>query len=167
MKGVLAGFESEQALRRALDRLAATHMDNVDTYTPAPLNEESSGSPLPLVMFVAGMLGFIGFFLLMAYADVYAYPLNIGGRPEFAWPAFVPIAFELGVLCAMAAGFFGYFVICRMPQLYDPIDGCDRFKEASRDGWFVAVRVNDPEGVAQVRAILEPLGPASVEEFSE
>jgi hypothetical protein len=79
----------------------------------------------------------------------------------------VPIAFELGVLCAMAAGFFGYFVICRMPQLYDPIDGCDSFREASRDGWFVAVRFNDSEGVAQVRAVLDPLGPTSVEEFSE
>ena len=79
----------------------------------------------------------------------------------------LPIAFELGVLCAMAAGFFGYFVICRMPQLYDPIDGCDSFREASRDGWFVAVRFNDSEGVAQVRAVLDPLGPTSVEEFSE
>jgi hypothetical protein len=54
-----------------------------------------------------------------------------------------------------------------MPQLYDPIDGCDSFREASRDGWFVAVRFNDSEGVAQVRAVLDPLGPTSVEEFSE
>jgi hypothetical protein len=122
MKGVLAGFASAQALRDAVERLAAADVREIETYTPAPLDEDSSGSPLPLVMFVAGMLGFIGFMALMTYADVYAYPLNVGGRPQFAWPAFVPIAFEIGVLCAMAAGFVGYFVVCRMPRIYDPID---------------------------------------------
>lgn len=165
MTGILAGFDSEGALRRAMDRLAAAHIEDVETYTPMPLDNGSTGSPLPLAMFVAGMLGFIGFFLLMTYADVHAFPLNIGGRPRFAWPAFVPIAFELGVLCAMGAGFFGFFLLCRMPRLYDPIDECDSFRKASRDGWFVAVRSRDPQRLAQARAVLDPLSPASVEEF--
>jgi hypothetical protein len=166
VKGLLAGFESEHALRQAVDRLAAAQVGGVDTYTPAPFDEGVSGSPLPLAMFVAGMLGFIGFMLLMGYADVYAYPLDIGGRPRFAWPAFVPIAFEIGVLCAMGVGFLGYFVVCRMPRLYDPIDECHSFRMASRDGWFVAVRANDAEHLVRARAVLDPLHPASVEEFS-
>jgi hypothetical protein len=112
------------------------------------------------------MLGFIGFFLLMTYADVSAYPLDIGGRPKFAWPAFVPIAFELGVLCAMATGFFGFFFVCRMPQLYDPVDECASLRRASRDGWFVAVRCDDLQRLAHVRTIIEPLRPASIEEFA-
>jgi Protein of unknown function (DUF3341) len=161
MTGVLAGFETEQALRHALDRLAAEHVGNVETYTPVALNEHPTGSPLPLLMFVAGILGFAGFFGLMAYADVWAYPQNIGGRPEFAWPSFVPIAFELGVLCAMGAGLLGYFVICRLPRPYEPIDECEHFRRASRDGWFVAVRSSD----AHARGILDALRPASIEEF--
>jgi len=164
--GILAGFDSQSALRQAMDRLAAAHIEDVETYTPMPLDEDSAGSPLPLAMFVAGILGFIGFFLLMTYADVHAFPLNVGGRPRFAWPAFVPIAFELGVLCAMGTGFFGFFLLCRMPQLYDPIDECDSFRRASRDGWFVAVRSVDPKRLAQARAVLDPLAPASIEEFS-
>ncbi len=167
MKGVLAEFESAQALRDALERLAAADVREIETYTPAPLDEDSSGSPLPLLMFVAGMLGFIGFMALMTYADVYAYPLNIGGRPQFAWPAFVPIAFEIAVLCAMAAGFFGYFVVCRMPRLYDPIDECDQLKEASRDGWFVAVRSDDAARLARARAVFSTLTSISIEDFSE
>jgi hypothetical protein len=167
MKGVLAGFESAQALRDAVERLAAADVREIETYTPAPLDEDSSGSPLPLVMFVAGMLGFVGFMMLMTYADVYAYPLNVGGRPQFAWPAFVPIAFEGGVLCAMVAGFFGYFVVCRMPRLYDPIDECEHFREASRAGWFVAVRSDDPDRLAEARAVLGNLASISIEEFSE
>jgi hypothetical protein len=115
---------------------------------------------------VAGVAGFVGCFLLMTYADVYAYPLDIGGRPTFAWPAFVPIAFEVGVLCAMVVGFFGYFIVCRMPQLYDPVDECERFRRASRDGWFVAIRSSDPEHVAQARTLIDTLQPTSVEEFS-
>lgn len=166
MSGVLAGFETEAALRAALDRLAATHVGSVETYTPKALDEEGTGSPLPLLMFVAGLLGFLGFFLLMAYADVWAYPLNIGGRPKLAWPSFVPIAFELGALCAMAAGFFGYFLICRMPRLYDPVDECDSFRRASRDIWFVAICSDDPQRVAHARAALDALRPASLEEFA-
>jgi hypothetical protein len=169
VKGLLAGFESEEALSRALDRLAAAELGHIETFTPTPLNESSSpgGSPLPLVMFIAGMLGFVGFFLFMTYADVHAYPLDIGGRPKFAWPAFVPIAFELGVLCAMGVGFFGYFVKCRMPQLYDPIDECETLKRASRDGWFVALRSCDIDRLAKARELLLSLQPVSVEEFPE
>lgn len=167
MQGVLAGFESEQALLRALNRLAAERLEDLDTYTPMPLDEAAAGSPLPLVMFAAGMLGFIGAFLLMAYADVYAYPQNIGGRPNFAWPAFIPIAFEIGVLCAMGAGFFGYFVACQLPRLYEPIDECDGFRRASRDGWCVAIRSSDPQVIARLRSLLDELHPASVEEFGE
>jgi hypothetical protein len=167
MKGILAGFESAQALREAVERLAAADVRQIETYTPAPLDEDSSGSPLPLTMFVAGMFGFIGSMLLMTYADVYAYPLNVGGRPRFAWPAFVPIAFEIGVLCAMVAGFVGYFIVCRMPRLYDPIDECDQFREASRDGWFVAVRSEDSDRLAKARAVLGKMRSISIEEFSE
>lgn len=166
MSGLLAGFETEHALRHALDRLGAEHVDGVETYTPKALDEHPAGSPLPLVMFVAGVLGFAGFFALMAFADVWGYPLDIGGRPKFAWPSFVPIAFELGVLCAMAAGFFGYFVVCRMPKLYDPIDECDGFRGASRDSWFVAVRSEDEQSIARARAVLDGLRPTCLEAFS-
>jgi Protein of unknown function (DUF3341) len=166
MNGILAGFDTPHDLRRALARLREARIEALDTYTPVPLEEEAGGSPLPLAMFVAGIAGFVGSFLLMTYADVLAYPLDIGGRPTFAWPAFVPIAFELGVLCAMVVGFFGYFLVCRMPQLYDPVDECDSFRRASRDGWFLAIRTTDPERAAQARALVDTLHPASVEEFA-
>lgn len=169
MKGILAGFPSEPALNRAVERLVAEKHQLIETYTPKPPHEETeiSGSPLPLVMFIAGMLGFAGFFLLMTYADVRAYPLDIGGRPKFAWPAFIPIAFELGVLCAMGAGFFGYFLVCRMPKLYEAVDNCDSLGDASRDGWLVAVRCSDAQCLSEARSLLASLSPKSLEEFDE
>jgi hypothetical protein len=166
MNGILAGFDTPHDLQRALACLREARIEALKTYTPVPLEGEAFGSPLPLAMFAAGVAAFVGFFLLMTYADVFAYPLDIGGRPTFAWPAFVPIAFELGVLCAMVVGFFGYFVVCRMPRLYDPVDECDSFRRASRDGWFVAIRTADPERAAQARALLDALHAASIEEFA-
>jgi len=173
MKGLLAGFDSEQALREALQRFASWR--EIETYTPMPLSPPGlvpaprGASPaftLPLAMFIAGIAGFSAFFWLMAFADVRAYPLDIGGRPNFAWPTFVPIAFELGVLCAMAAGFFGFFIVCRLPRLFDPIDQCASLKRASRDGWFLAIRSSDAAHLEQARGILVALRPASIEEFA-
>jgi hypothetical protein len=165
MNRLLLGFDSVQRLQHALERLREAGIEVLETYTPGPVRSEVSGSTLPLAMFAAGMTGFVGCFVLMTYADVYAYPLNIGGRPAFAWPAFVPIAFEVGALCAMVAGFLGYFMVCRMPQLYDPVDECDSFRRASRDGWFVAIETSDPEAAAWARTLLDGLQPTSVEAF--
>jgi hypothetical protein len=140
-------------------------MRDIETYSPMPLDEHPSGSPLPLAMFVAGVVGFAGFFALMTYANLVAYPQNIGGRPQFAWPAFVPIAFELGVLCAVGAGFVGYFFVAGMTRLYEPVDECRDMRRASRDEWFVAVGSLDDEGVSRARTLLAPCQPASLEEF--
>ena len=166
MKAILVEFETQAALEEALARLDRAGISGIETYSPMPPDAGSARSALPWCMFVAGILGFAGFFALMTYADVHAYPLNLGGRPAFAWPTFVPIAFELGVLCAMVTGFVGYFIACRMPQLYDPVDECRAFGRASRDGWLLSIGAEDAERLSAARTVLAPLAPTSVEEYS-
>lgn len=165
MSGILAGFDSERALRGALERLRQSGLSRLDTYTPMALDEHPTGSPIPVVMFAAGLLGFIAFFALMAYADMVSYPVNVGGRPRFAWPPFIPIAFELGVLCAMVAGFVAFFVAGPLLRLHAPVDECDGFRAASRDGWMVVVREDDAGRIATARAVLRDLAPALVEDI--
>ena len=165
MSGILAAFDTEEQLRAALARLRKERVDGIETYTPMALEGELGGSPLPLVMFVCAMLGLVGFFALMTYADVWHYPLDIGGRPNFSWPVFIPIAFELSVLCAMIAGFIGVFVAGRLTRLHDPVDECDSFREAMRAGWFVAVRPADGADLSRARAVLAELGPAISEDI--
>jgi hypothetical protein len=165
--GLLVRFENEPALCRALERLGTLHLRELRTYTPKPLELEPPRSPLPVIVLVAGLLGAATGFGMQVYASTVSYPLDIGGRPENSWPAFIPITFELGVLAAVLAGVFGYFAINRLPRLYDRIDELEGMREAMRDGWLVAIRTGDPERLAQARSMVEELRPLSIEELLE
>jgi Protein of unknown function (DUF3341) len=162
MSGVLAAFESEAELVKALAALREQQF-SFETYTPKPLDEHPTGSPLPLIMFVAGMIGFCGFFFLLTWVNVWNWPIDIGGRPLLSWPAFVPIVFELGILSAVVAGFIGFFVINRMPRLYEPIDNCQSMRRAMRDLWIVAVDSDDGARVSRASDLLAGHHPLRIE----
>ncbi len=165
MSGLLAEFATEDALARACEHLRAAGVGAVESYTPAPPDETEGGSVLPLVILLAGVGGAVATFLLQTYATVVSYPMNIGGRPDFSWPAYVPMAFEMGVLCAVAAGVIGFLVAQRMPALYDSIDEAPGIQRASRDGFFVAVRQADAAALDRARETVRGLAPLHVEAF--
>jgi hypothetical protein len=57
-------------------------------------------SRIPVVALVAGSAGLAFALALQFYCAVLDWPLNVGGKPPNSTLAFVPIAFELTVLCA-------------------------------------------------------------------
>jgi len=143
MTTVVASFPTEADLRRALPALRS--LGQVETYTPKPLEDEDEPSILPLLVLIGGLIGIATGFGVQVYANTIGYPLDIGGRPNFSWPAFVPITFEIGVLGAILTGFVGYFLINGLPRLYDPVDEVPLMRDATRDRWCVSVQTDTPE----------------------
>src|SRR5256885_2758364 len=77
----------------------------MDAYTPFPMEAvfEALGlhrNAMPLLVLCGGILGCVGGLGLCYWVSVVAYPLNVGGRPFFRLPAFLPVTFEITVLDA-------------------------------------------------------------------
>lgn len=163
MSGFAVEFASESALVNAAGRLHEAGLRRVETFTPYPVEALDALLPrllpvLPVLVFAAGILGLAGGFLLQWYGAAVSYPLNIGGRPPASWPAFIPIAFEIAVLCAVIAGFVGFFALARLPAPYQPIAALPGFELASQDRFFLVIDDADPRFTAvETERLLEEL----------
>lgn len=162
---IVALFDSEAALAQALSRFREARIAPIETYTPAPLQGEPTHSPIPLVILIAGLAGAAASFALQSYSSAVAYPFPIGGRPQIAWPSFIPTAFENGVLVAIAVGFVAFMLINGMPRLYDPVDELDLMRRASRDGWLLQIAPADETTRERAHDLLRDLAPRRVEEL--
>lgn len=170
LHGLMAEFETPEALLRAARRVREQGYDHLDAYTPFPVEglAETIGftkNRMPLVVLLGGLFGAsLGYFMLW-YVNVVSYPLNVGGRPFHSWPAFIPITFELGVLFAAFAGIIGLMVLNRLPKPYHPVFNVKQFERASQDRFFLCVEAADPQfDPEQTRSLLRSFGPAGVYE---
>lgn len=138
---IVARFATKDDLVEAVKRLRERGL-RVETRTPIALpgDEDGEGTRIPLLMLLAGLAGAGLAFGMQTLATTTSYPLIIGGRPNFFWTSFIVFAFEVGVLAAVATGFFSFFLANRLPRLWEPSDECDMLKEATRDGWFLIAR---------------------------
>lgn len=76
---------------------------DLDCIMPYPVHgfEEAYGlkwSWVGLVALIALLTGWAGGFSMQAFIMYVDYPINVGGKPHIAWPAFIPVTFECGIL---------------------------------------------------------------------
>ena len=102
-------------------------------------------SPLPWIVLVMGLTGVAAGFLLQWWVHTRAYPLVISGKPFFAWPAFIPVTFELGILFGALGAVFGMFALNRLPMHSHPLFQSKIFERASDDAFFISIEAWDPK----------------------
>ncbi len=147
--GVMAEFASSAAVIAAARGLYLNGYRHMDAFTPYPVEGLDEAmhprrfSWIPIAVFCGGLFGAIYGYFLQYWAAAISYPLNVGGRPLNSWPAFTVSAFEASVLCAIAAGFFAFLWLCRLPLLYHPAFNAPDFDRASQDRFFLCVEGQD------------------------
>jgi hypothetical protein len=165
--GIIAEFEDPDSLLTAARAARQAGYHRFEAYSPYPVKEFDEVIPswhmLPVLVFVAGVCGaFIGFYMQFFIA-VDVYPTNISGKPLNSWPAFVVITFEMAVLFALCAAFFGALFFEGLPALYHPLFRVPAFKRASSDGFFLCIEARDGQfHPVRTAHFLESLDPVKV-----
>ncbi len=170
---VLAEFATPEASLEAARRLREAGYEELDLHSPYPLegSAEALGlrpSRIPVAVLAGGVTGALLGHWGQWFCNASDFPINVGGRPDYALPAFIPITFELAVLFAACAAFFGVFVVTRLPRLHHPVFEAEGFRSALIDRYWLSV-AGDAErlGAPALRRRLEALGASRVELVEE
>jgi hypothetical protein len=166
--GLLAEFESEEALLAAARRARKAGYRRLDAFSPYPVEglDEAVGARwnlVPVFVLAGGIGGALAGYGLQYYATVMAYPINVGGRPLHSWPAFIPITFELAILGAAVAGLLAMLALNGLPMPYHPVFNVAEFARASQDRFFLLIEASDRKfKAAATRQFLAGLNPTQV-----
>ena len=169
--GLLAEFDTPSQLVRAAEGAYQAGYRRMDCYTPYPVEEAAEAigfhkNTVSLVCLIGGLLGLCAMFGLETWISLWAYPLNIAGRPYYSWPAFVVPAYEWTILYAGLSAAFGMLALNGLPQLYHPLFNAPNFRSgATTDKFFLCLESTDPKfDPKATRGFLDRYTPVSVVE---
>jgi hypothetical protein len=166
--GLLAEFDRPEQLIEAVKRARKAGFLAMEVYSPYPIDEltEVLGfeeNIVPWLTLGGGIFGTAFGYGLQLYTN-YAYPIEIGGRPLYAWQSFMLITFELMVLFAVLSAIFGMLLLNRLPRLHHPLFDIEAFQLAQSDKFFLVILSNDERFDATRTGIfLDKLDPVRVE----
>jgi hypothetical protein len=148
--GLMAEFETPEDILEACRKAYSNGYRQMEAYSPFPVDglNDAIGyhrNDVALIVLLGGICGCVGGYLLQVWAMVWSYPLNIGGRPLNSWPAFIPVTFELTILCAGLSAVFGMLALNGLPMPYHPVFNVERFELASRSRFFLCIQGRDPQ----------------------
>jgi len=164
---LVALFDHEDRVKAALPALRERGYRIEDVYAPYAVHglERAAGLAPSRLGWLCGAAGLAGAGLMLwfeVWVSAADWALNVGGKPFASLPAFVPVAFEAGVLAAGLTTVAALFAVSRLwpgkrASLVDPRVTDDRFAVVvdETDAAF------DPE---EVRSLLAAHGAISTDE---
>jgi hypothetical protein len=167
--GLIGEFGTADELLEATKSARSEGFRRIDAFSPFPV--EGMDEVLALqrdhrigwITLAGGLFGFFGMLAVQLFVNI-DYPIEVGGRPLFAWPAFFVVDFELMILCAVLFAVAGMLIINRLPTLYHPLFGTARFGLATEDRFFLYIDASDPKfDEERTRGFLGSLGAWTVE----
>ena len=167
--GIMAEFDSAQALVDAARKTHQAGYQKIDAYSPFPIEglAEEIGfhhDEVPLVVLIGGIIGGLIGYLMQYWMSAVDYPLNIGGKPAHSWPAFIVITFEMTILFAGISAVFGMLAFNELPRFHHPLFTNERFTLVSRDKFSLLIGSADPKfSETGTRKLLEAIGGAHIE----
>lgn len=125
-KGIAGIWDDEGQILKAARKTRESGFTKFDAISAYPIHgmEEACGikrSWIPYVTFVAGLVGLTCGLLLTWWTSAVNWAVNVGGKPFFSLPAFIPIMFELTVLFAALSSVGALFYVCKIPRIDPPI----------------------------------------------
>lgn len=181
--GVMAEFEDVDTLLHAAIGVRKAGYTQWDCMTPFPvhgLNQAMGIRPtiLPLLVLVGGVSGCIAGLVLQFWTMattveglpswLQGYKYIISGKPYASLPAFIPVTFELTILLAALAAFFGMLILNLLPMLHHPTLKSERFRRVTNDRFFIVIEAEDPVfDHDKTAALLESLGGSGIEKLEK
>ena len=139
-KFVVGCFDDEEVLFPAVKNVRKTGYKIHDVYTPFAIHglDKALGlreTSLHTAGFIYGITGTATALGFISWIFTNDWPLNIGGKPYFALPAWIPIIFELTVLFSSVGMVLTFCYLCQMA----PFVKKHHFHPRATDDLFVMV----------------------------
>ena len=167
--GIAGIWLDDHAVVAAAHKVREAGYKKFDAITPFPVHgiEEAVGikrSPIPYVTFLSGITGLSCGLALTYWTSAVSWPLNVGGKPFFSGPAFVPIMFELTILFAALFSIGAFIALCRLPKIDPPLIDPD----LTSHKFAIFIPENDVNyDAARAEQLLRSLGATEVKRVSE
>jgi hypothetical protein len=161
---VVGSFNDEAVLFPAVKKVRTAGYKIYDVYTPMPIHglDQAMGlreTSLHTAGFIYGITGTTTALSGISYALIYDWPINFGGKPHFALPAWIPITFELTVLFASIGMVLTFCYLCQMA----PFVRKHHFSLRATDDLFVMViECTAKTNEADLQAYLKSIGALDV-----
>ncbi|PID59714.1 MAG: hypothetical protein CR986_05450 [Ignavibacteriae bacterium] len=163
-------FNTPDEIIHAAKEVAEKGYTKFDVNTPYPVHGMDAAMKLPksklgFVTLFAGLSGTFLALLMMGWMMGIDYPIIIGGKPFFPWPAFAPITFELTVLLA-ALGTVGalLFIFSKLPNNNHPLHDTNYMKNVSSDKYGIYIEAEDPKfNESEVKSLFQSLHASVIE----